>query len=88
MLRNAGRKTPKLFSRRQHQVPVRVIFTPLCAGGLVGESQMLVLFTASLGLHLPLSVRGNLVADFSTPELGLLGSAAEIVLSSYQVASL
>lgn len=44
--------------------------------GLMGESQMLLLFWASQGLNPPLC--GNFAAEFTTRELGLLGSGAEM----------
>lgn len=57
-----------------------VIFTLFCAVGLVGESQMLLWFSTSLGLNPPHGLR-DFAADFHTLELGLLGSAAEIMES-------
>lgn len=36
---------------KQHQVHVNVIFTLLCAVGLMGESQMLLLFSTFLGIN-------------------------------------
>jgi len=41
---SASRKAPELFSVKQHQVRVNVVFTLLCAVGLMGESQVLLLF--------------------------------------------
>lgn len=47
---SVSRKAPE-FSMKQHQVRVNVIFTLLCAVGLMGESQMLLLFSAFLGIN-------------------------------------
>lgn len=62
---------------------MNVFFTLLCVVGLMGESQMLLLFWTSLGLN-PLSVGILLLTSL---ELGLLGSAVEMmrVTSSSQV---
>lgn len=42
----------------------------------MGESQMLLLFWTSPGLNPPLC--GNFAAEFTTGDLGLLGSGAEM----------
>lgn len=57
MLLNAGRKAPKLFSRRQHQVPVNVIFyTVVCCGshGGVTDAAFVLNFSGAVSSTLSL----------------------------------